>query len=491
MNDGRWCDGQIELQVLANDRAGIDVKVSVIVLTWNGEKFIAPCLTSLLSQEYALFEVIVVDNASTDASVTIVQSFAPRVRLIRNEYNLGFAAGNNVGLQAADGDIVILLNQDTVVQPGWLRAIVDTFADSTIGIVGCKALYPDGRRLEHAGARVLPGNAFTYHIGWGEEDHSQYDTLADVDYVTGAALAIHRRVLDKLGGLEESYYPAYYEEIDYCYRARRAGFRVVYQPQAVLYHHEVASLPTSTYRHWSAFHRNRVRFVLRQWSSTELEAFVKEEQRALVGLSELNDITARAHAYLENMLTLPIVGLQRRADMTLGGALTLGEFRWLIEALHALRQQAHARLLALTAEQTSSPQIERGVSPNTDLIVQEDDVQALIHDLQNRAILQEPSLHSRVPFLGWLIGGFRSFWISLVGRHYVVPILNQQSSFNARVVELLRQLHQTQTDLRQEIVALQRQRDAMERIQQILRADEAVIPQALQMLAEFLQGSKE
>ncbi len=470
------------------------MKVSVIVLTWNGEKFIEPCLTALLHQAYAPFEVIVVDNASSDASVAIAQSFAPRVRIIRNDYNLGFAAGNNVGLRVADGDVVILLNQDTAVQPGWLHAIVETFAEPTIGIVGCKALYPDGRRLEHAGARVLPGNAFTYHIGWGEQDQQQYDTFADVDYVTGAAFAIRRRVLDRLGGLDEQFYPGYYEEIDYCYRARHAGFRVVYQPQAVFYHHGATSLPTSTYRHWSAFHRNRVRFILRQWNRVELEAFTIEEHGAIDRSHELDDVVARAHAYLENMLALPVIVFQRSADATLGGALAPGEFRWLVETLQSLRQQAHARLLALTA-QSSEIVTARGVDATVRPVEPEGDYQSLIRDLENGAVLQEPRLRSQVPLLGWLIDRFRSFWNSLIGRHYIVPILNQQSAFNAKMAESLRlqaDAHARQVaTLCQEIATLRRQVDAMEQIQRILRADEAVIPQALQMLAESLQGSKE
>ncbi len=492
------------------------MKASVIVLTWNGEKFIMPCLTALLSQEYAPFEVIVVDNASVDASVAIAQSFAPRMRVIRNDYNLGFAAGNNVGLQVADGDIVVLLNQDTVVQSGWLRAIIDTLADSTVGIVGCKALYPDGCSFQHAGGIVDPACAFTRHIGWDEPDQGQYDAPSEPDFVTGAALAIHRRVLQKLGGLDEQFHPAFFEEVDYCYRARRAGFRVVYQPRAVLYHHETASLPNDLQRGLT-YHRNRIRFLLRHWSTQQFQSFANAESPGIQNDLLPDDLVARARAYWENLLALPALAYERQNDVTLGGTLTSGELRWLIEALQSLRQQAHARLLTLTSEQVPSTEIERGAEPSTNLVAQgEDDVQSFIRELQNRAILQEPRLRSNVPVLGRLIGGFRSFWISLVGRHYVVPILNQQSAFNAKMAESLRlqadahayqvamlyqeiarlrqemaQQHQTQADLRQGIATLKQQIDATERIQRILRADEAAIPQALQMLAESLQGSKE
>ena len=98
------------------------MKASVIVLSWNGMDYLEDCLKAVLSQDYAGFEVIVVDNGSTDGSADLVAERFPQVQLIRNERNLGFAAGNNVGLQAATGDVLILLNQDTVVQPGWLAA---------------------------------------------------------------------------------------------------------------------------------------------------------------------------------------------------------------------------------------------------------------------------------------------------------------------------------------------------------------------------------
>lgn len=483
------------------------MKVSVIVLTWNGEKFISPCLTALLNQEYAPFEVIVVDNASTDASVAIAQSFVPRVRIICNSYNLGFAAGNNVGLKVADGDIVVLLNQDTIVQPGWLGAIVDTFADSTIGIVGCKALYPDGRGFQHAGGIVDPDCAFTRHIGWDEVDRGQYDVPSEPDYVTGAALAIHRRAVQKLGGLDERFHPAFFEEVDYCYRARRAGFRVLYQPHAVLYHHETASLPNEWQRGLT-YHRNRIRFLLRHWSTQQFRSFAHAESQGIQNNLLPDDLVARAHAYWENSLAFPTIAYERQNDVTLGGALTQGEFRWLIETLQSLRQQAHARLVALM---TPVPTLEIGqdAEPNANLATQEGDSLFHIRELENRAILQEPRLRSNVPVLGWLIGGLCSFWISLIERYYVVPILNQQSAFNAKMAKVLRRqadvhahqiavlseeivrLHRTQIDLHQEMAELRRQLNAMERIQQILRADDAAIPQALQTLAESLQSFRE
>ena len=449
-------------------------KVSVIVLAWNGEKYLDACLSAVLSQDYEPREVIVVDNASSDGSVGIVQCYEPQVRLIQNDYNLGFAGGNNVGLKSANGEIVVLLNQDTVVQPGWLRALVDTLEDSSIGIVGCKILYPDGQNLQHAGARVRPDDAMTYHVGWGEQDHGQYDLLADFDYVTGAAIAIHRRVLTQLGGLDEQFYPGFYEETDYCFRARRAGFRVVYQPRAVFYHHETTYLPVDSYARSYAYHRNRVRFLLRHWDIAALESFAGADQRATAVTLSLDDVIARARAYGDNLVALPLIVAQRRTDPTLGGALPEGGLRWLIETLQSLRQQAHQRVVVLITDSAHLPAaadwdasmggIQTGQTTAR--------MQVLLQELASQTVLREPRLRSKLPVLGWLVDAFRRYWISLIERHYIVPILNQQSAFNAKVAELMRQLYEEIADLRQSNEATAR----------LLSADDAAIPYVLQTI---------
>jgi GT2 family glycosyltransferase len=246
------------------------MKASVIVLAWNGLQYLPACLDALVAQGYADFEVIVVDNGSTDDSADFVAEHYPQVRLIRNERNLGFAAGNNVGLRAATGDVLVLLNQDTVVQPGWLAALVSAFEDSTVGVAGCKILDLDGETIQHAGGYLLSPIAEGKHYGFGERDEGQYDQPREVEYLTGAALAVRRAVFEQVGGLDERFFPGYYEDTDLCVRIHQAGFKVLYWPAAVVHHHGSGSFRQGLYSQLYLSFRNQIRFIFKHFSTNEI-----------------------------------------------------------------------------------------------------------------------------------------------------------------------------------------------------------------------------
>ncbi|MBA3943692.1 MAG: glycosyltransferase family 2 protein [Herpetosiphonaceae bacterium] len=300
--------------------------VAVIILAWNGHAFLPDCLTAVLAQDCpARFDVLVVDNASSDGSIDLVRTQFPQVAVMENHHNLGFAGGNNVGLRALLAgvapspcdvvpDIVVLLNQDTIVAPNWLAELVAVFERRPqAGIVGCKIFFPGTQTLQHAGGTIQWPVGTGLHRGTGEQDHGQYDTEVVLDYVTGAALALRSPVLQQIGLLDEGFSPAYYEDTDLCYRARAAGFEVVYAPRAQLQHHEGTSLQAQSPAHQRAYHRNRLRFVLKHAPLpvlTEAFAPAEEEEMRRWGLTNSQP---RKQAYLDAILALPEL-LQQRLD---------------------------------------------------------------------------------------------------------------------------------------------------------------------------------
>jgi len=218
------------------------MNASVIIPVWNGLADLPVCLTSLFAQvdqtvEIIAVEVIAVDNASADGSADYISREFPQVKLIRNKTNVGFSAACNIGLRQAKGDILILLNQDTEVQAGWLASLTAVIANNkTIGVAGSKAIFEDST-IQHAGGQI-DVQGFGSHIGHQEQDSGQYDQRKDVDYVSGASLAISRQAYGQVGGFDEKFGLAYYEDVDLCYRVRDAGYRVVYEPDSLLIHNE-------------------------------------------------------------------------------------------------------------------------------------------------------------------------------------------------------------------------------------------------------------
>lgn len=216
-------------------------RVEIIVLNWNGGETTLSCLGSLARLDYPAFEVVVVDNGSTDGSVHAIGERFPEVILIENEKNLGFTGGNNVGLSRALAvglDYALLLNNDTEVAPDLLHLLIEAFeADPVIGIAGPTIYYynqPDV--IWSAGGAIDWRQGRTRMVGLDEREVGQFgQEPREVDFVTGCALLVKRTVLEKVGLLDERFF-AYYEETEWCVRARRAGFKSVHVPRAHIWH---------------------------------------------------------------------------------------------------------------------------------------------------------------------------------------------------------------------------------------------------------------
>ncbi|CAG0995499.1 partial N-acetylglucosaminyl-diphospho-decaprenol L-rhamnosyltransferase, partial [Anaerolineae bacterium] len=215
-----------------NENVPRDNLLSVIIPIWRGRAYIPACLESVTQQANVRVEIIAVDNASGDGAAEWIGEQYPHVHVIRNPVNLGFAGACNLGMRAAHGDLLLLLNQDTRMKPGCLLGIQQAFDNPDVGVVGCKIFYPDSQIIQHAGGRVDWPLGLTHHWGYREPDAEVWNVAKTVDYVTGAALAFRRDILTRVGMLDEGFWPGYFEDVDFCLRVRKAGYQVLYEPRA-------------------------------------------------------------------------------------------------------------------------------------------------------------------------------------------------------------------------------------------------------------------
>lgn len=220
--------------------ASDEPRVRAVVVNLNGGALIGECLQSLMEQDFPRLATIVVDNGSTDGSVAMLRERFPNVVLIENGRNLGFGGANNIGMQRAlsDGDdFVFLLNYDATAAPTCVSALVARAIGSGAGMVGPKILYHDEpTTIWSAGGVIHWWRGAVAHRGIRRHDYGVYDLPTDVDYLTACALLIDTRVLRLVGMFDDAYHPSYFEDTDLCQRARRAGYRLIYEPEAIVWH---------------------------------------------------------------------------------------------------------------------------------------------------------------------------------------------------------------------------------------------------------------
>lgn len=229
-----------------------DIKplVAIVILNWNGQKYLQQFLPSVLASTYSNYKVMVADNASSDDSVSFLQKNYPQVAIINNPGNEGFARGYNMALQQIEADIFVLLNSDVEVTPGWIEPIIDLMeTDWTIACCQPKLLaWHQKNRFEYAGACGGWIDQLGYPFARGrvfetcEPDDGQYNNAATCFWASGAAMFVRAAVYKELGGLDE-YFFAHQEEIDFCWRAQHAGYKVMVQPASVVYHVGGGTLP--------------------------------------------------------------------------------------------------------------------------------------------------------------------------------------------------------------------------------------------------------
>jgi GT2 family glycosyltransferase len=214
--------------------------VYIVLVNWNGKAVTLDCLASLNTISYSNWRAVLVDNGSTDGSVDAIRTAYPDVTVLEMKKNLRYAGGANVGIRYAvdhGAELVLTINNDTTVHPEFLAHLVNRIeSDSTIGMVAPKIYYHDDpKRLWFAGASASMWTGTMRHFGIREIDRGQYDTPRELDHISGCCLLVRKEVIEMIGLFDEAFY-LYAEDADWAMRCRRAGFRLFYEPRAMIWH---------------------------------------------------------------------------------------------------------------------------------------------------------------------------------------------------------------------------------------------------------------
>jgi len=213
--------------------------VIINVLTWNNVSDTIECLESLKKVTYSNTSIVIVDNGSTDQTVSMVRSQFPEVHIIQNNRNLGYAAGNNVGLKYAlnkEADYVFLLNNDTVLTPHALSALVtDLKNNQDAAAAAPKSLYYDGSDRIYFAGGIISNDGMTIHVGIGRKDGPEFGNSKDTEWLTGCAILFRSNALREVGLFEPRFF-LMFEDTDWCLRARRLGFRLRLVAESRIYH---------------------------------------------------------------------------------------------------------------------------------------------------------------------------------------------------------------------------------------------------------------
>jgi len=286
-------------------------KVAIVILNWNGAQDTIDCLESIsvLRVACCVLRVIVVDNGSIDESVKNIKyqisnikniNQKLKINLIENRVNLGFAEGNNVGIRFAikkGADYVMLLNNDTLVEKELVSQLIKLMEeDERIGILGPKIYFAPnfefhhnryktqerGKVIWYGGGKIDWKNVYCSHRGMDEVDKAQYDQQEETDFATGCCMMVRREVFEKIGLLDKRYF-LYLEDVDFCLRAKKNGFKVIYTPKAYLWHKNAASSekPGSKIHQYYQT-RNRLYFGLKYAPLRSKLALLRESLKFLV-----------------------------------------------------------------------------------------------------------------------------------------------------------------------------------------------------------------
>ena len=281
------------------------MKIFSIILNWNGKDDTIACLTSLqkIKKTEDSLTVVVVDNGSTNDSVSAIRSAHPWVTLLEAKANLGFTGGNNIGISYAldhGADLVWMLNNDTIVEKNVL-SFTSAFTDPKVGAAGCKIYFAPGHEYHvdryskseqgkvfwYAGGIIDWNNMYASHRGVDEVDRGQYDRQEETPFITGCSLIIRSSVIRQTGMFDDKFY-LYLEDLDWCLRIQHAGWKTVYVPTSVVWHVNAGSSgKPGNPLHEYYFTRNRLLFGMRYASLRTKLALIREAIKFICGPSAI------------------------------------------------------------------------------------------------------------------------------------------------------------------------------------------------------------
>lgn len=241
------------------------MKVAVVILNWNGKRFLEQFLPQVIEHNSAYAEVIVADNASTDDSIEFLTKKYPDIRIIINESNGGFSKGYNDALKQVDADYYCLLNSDIEVTPNWIEPIIELMdSDPTIAVCQPKIRsWHEPEKFEYAGAAGGFIDKYGYPFCRGrmfmdlEVDHGQYDDTSEIFWATGACMFVRSELYHQHGGLDEDFF-AHMEEIDFCWRMKNLGYKIMYCSDSTVFHIGGGTLPKQSSRKTYLNFRNNI-----------------------------------------------------------------------------------------------------------------------------------------------------------------------------------------------------------------------------------------
>jgi GT2 family glycosyltransferase len=260
---------------MSYNRTNLAPLTSIIILTHNGLSFTKECISSIFTHTRENFELILIDNASTDGTVQYLNTL-PKTTVIANKINRGFSGGCNQGLKAAKGEYIVFLNNDTVVTRGWLKRLLWWLNhDESIGIVGPRSNYIVAEQVVHPvpykSIQELPHFAARWSI-------DNYKQGREATYLSGLCMAFRKTLVSQIGGLDERFFPGYYEDTDFCVRARIYGKRLWIANDVYLHHYGSSSFKTNRDVHFTSIQDSSKKF-LDKWKITGINRINEAVER--------------------------------------------------------------------------------------------------------------------------------------------------------------------------------------------------------------------